>query len=252
MMIIKSIKIFFNRYGKYIYRGGGIIGLFLASYLLISGIYFLCQNSTTKDSQDFFPTWKFEVQRDSRAIVLEPDGIEFDGQWDMGEIGFFKILTDKNISGKDLFIGVAPVEKIRSYLKGVEYDKMTALWIFPPRADYQRYDGKQVPADPSSQGFWSTTSYGKGTNELIWDPEHDNASVLIMNADGSAGLDLGVQVKTMVGILFIAGAINVMVGIFILMLSLMSILYAGRKPNTVYPGPLFIYPTENGNQEAIP
>lgn len=250
MAIFRYIKTFLKKYGKYIFRGGGVLGLFVAAFFLISGIFFLCQNSTTKDSQDFFSTWNFEVQRDSYAIVLEPDGIEFDGQWDMGEIGLFKILADMNNSGKGLFIGVAPESDIRSYLNGVEYDKMTALWIFPPRADYQKFDGKQVPADPASQEFWIATSYGRGTNELIWDPEHDKASVLIMNTDGSAGLDLSVQVKTMVGILFIAGVINIMAGIFILLLSLMSILYARRTANTVYPRPLLIYPTEKENGEA--
>lgn len=250
MSIFRFIKKFLTRYGKIIIRVGGIIGLIVAAFFLIIGIYFLCQNSTTKDSQNFFSTWNFEVQKDSHGIVLEPDGIEFDGQWDMGEIGLFKILADMNNIENELFIGAAPVEDIRSYLDGVKYDKMTALWIFPPRADYQRFDGKQVPADPASQEFWIDTSYGTGTKTLIWDPEHDQATVLIMNADGSDGLDLSVQVKTMVGILFIAGVINVMVGVFILLLSLMAILYAGRAPNVVYPRPLITYPTKNENQEA--
>ena len=249
-MIIKSIKKFFNRYGKIIIRVSGITGLIVAVFFLVSGIYFLCQKSTSKDSQGFFSTWNFIVEKDSRAIILEPDGIEFDGQWDMGEIGLFKVVVDTNTPGKELFVGSALVDDARSYLTGVEYEKITGLWIFPARADYQRFDGENIPADPVSREFWVNRSYGKSTNQLTWNPEEDNLSLIIMNADGSADLDLYVQVKTMVGILFIAGAINIIVGIFVLLLSLMAILYAGRAPNVVYPKPLITYPGKKENHEA--
>jgi hypothetical protein len=250
MVMIKSIKNFFNRYGKIIIRVGGITGLIVAVFFLVSGIYFLCQKSTSKDGQGFFSTWNFKVEKNSRAIILEPDGIEFDGQWDMGEIGLFKVIVDTNTPGKELFIGSSLVEDARSYLTGVEYDKVTGLWIFPARADYQRFDGENKLADPVSQDFWVNRRYGTGTNQLTWNPEQDNHSVVFMNADSSAGLDLNVQVKTMVGILFIAGAINIIVGIFILLLSLMAILYAGRAPNVVYPKPLITYPGKKENHEA--
>ena len=248
MSILKFIKKFFVRYGKVIIRAGGIIGLVAAVFFLVSGIYFLCQNSTTKDSQDFFSTWNIDVQRDSRVIVLEPDGIEFDVTWDMGEMGLFKVVTDMDTLGKELFIGSAPVEDSRSYLTGVEYDKITGLWIFPPHADYQGFNGDTLPVDPASQDFWIDTVSGEGTKELIWDPEHD--SLIIMNADGSAGLDLNVQVKTKVALLFIAGVGSLMIGIFLLLLSLMAILYARRTPNVVYPKPLMIYQGKNEKQES--
>jgi len=252
MLVFPFMKKFLTRYGRYLLRGGGIVGICVSVFFLVSGIYFLCQNSTTKDKQDFFSTWDFEVQSDSRAIVLEPDGIEFDGQWDMGEIGLFKVLVDMNNSEKDLFIGAALEEDVRSCVNGTEYDKITALWIFPARADYQRFSGDKILADPALLGFWIEPSYGEGTNGLIWNPEHDNTSLIIMNADGSLGLDLNVQVKTMVGILFIAGAINLMVGVFLLLLSLLAILYSGRASNTVYPGPLRMFSRGKKKQEASP
>lgn len=248
MSIFKFIKKFFIRYGKIIIRTGGIIGLIVAVFFLVSGIYFLCQNSTSKDSQDFFSTWNLKVEKDSRAIILEPDGIEFDGQWDMGEIDLFKVVADMDTMGKELFIGSAPVEDARSYLSGVEYDIITGLWIFPPHADYQRFNGDTFPINPASQDFWIDTVSGEGTKELIWDPEHD--SLIIMNADGSAGLNLNVQVKTKEAILFIAGVGSLMIGVFILLLSLMAILYARRTPNVVYPKPLMIYPGKNEKQES--
>ncbi len=248
MSIFAFIKRFLIRYGKVIIRTGGIIGLIAAVFFLLSGIYFLSQNSTTKDSQGFFSTWGFNVQKDSSAIVLEPDGIEFDINWDMGSIGVFKVLTDMETRGKEFFIGSASVEDARSYLTGVEYDKITGLWIFPPRADYQRFNGDTLPVDPVSQDFWIDTISGKGTKELIWDPEHD--SLIIMNADGSAGLDLNIQVKTKAAVLFIAGIGGLMIGVFLLLLSLMAILYTRRTPNVVYPKPLIIYPGKEENQEA--
>jgi hypothetical protein len=248
MSILKFIKRFFIRYGKYIILTGGIIGLIVAVFFFVSGIYFLSQNSTSKDSQGFFSTWNFKVQEDSRAIVLEPDSIDFDVNWDMGDIGVIKVIAETISPGKELFIGSASQEDVRSYLDGIEYDKITALWIFPLRADYQRFNGGAIPANPVSQEFWIDTSSGKGTQELTWDPEHD--SLIIMNADGSAGLDLNVQADTKVDILSIAGIGNLIVGVFILLLSLMAILYVRRTPNTVYPGPLMMYPSKKENQEA--
>jgi hypothetical protein len=250
MSVFTFIKKFLIRYGKVIIRVGGVIGLTVSVFFLVSGIYFLCQNSTGKDSQGFFSTWHFEVREDSRAIVLEPDGIEFDGQWDMGEIEVFKVIAETISPGKELFIGSASQEDARSFLTGVEYDEITGLWILPAHADYQRFNGDTLPVDPVSQDFWIDTISGKGTKELIWDPEHDNTSLVIMNADGSAGLDLNIQVKTKAAILFIAGIGGLMIGVFLLLLSLMAILYTRRTPNVVYPKPLIIYPGKEENQEA--
>ena len=256
MWIFTFIKKFFTRYARVIIRTVGIIGLVISLFFLISGIYFLCQNSTVKDSQGFFSTWNFEVRQDSRAIVLEPDGIEFDVAWDMEGIGVFKLIAETINPGKELFIGSASQEDAHSFLAGVEYDEMTGLWIFPPhadyqRADYQRFDGDTIPANPASQDFWFDTGYGTGTRELIWNPEHDGTSLVIMNTDGSAGLNLNANIKTKVGILFIAGAGNLMIGVFLLLLSLIAILYTRRTRNVVYPEPLMIYQGKEENHEAV-
>jgi hypothetical protein len=59
-----------------------------------------------------------------------------------------------------------------------------------------------------------------------------------MNEDGSAGLDMKLVVGTKAGLLFIVGAINLMIGVFLLLLSLLLLLSSRRSRNIVYPQPL--------------
>jgi hypothetical protein len=229
---------FLNKYGKKIFRVLGIIGIVISAYFLITGGICLFSNSMTKDSDGFFSTWTIKVKKDSCAIVLAPDGIDFGGGLDTSELTTLKVEASNNNPSGQIFIGVVGEADIEAYLNGVDYDEITGLRILPSRAIYQNYPGSVVPGNPRSQTFWFESAYGSGIQSLIWNPEPDRHYLVIMNEDGSAGLDMKLVVGTKAGLLFIVGAINLMIGVFLLLLSLLLLLSSRRSRNIVYPQPL--------------
>jgi hypothetical protein len=223
----RKASTFFSQHGKKIIRIGGIIGLVVSAYFLAVGIYSLSQGSTNKDSQDFFPTWHFRVERDSAAVVIGPDVVRYGEAGDIGEISSLKAEASGLESSGEIFVGAGDTEDVRAYLDGTEYDMITRLRLLPMSADYQRYEGGSLPADPGSQVFWSSTKSGEGTQSLVWNPQ-DNLSLVLMNADGSSGIAMDVLIKTQVAVLFNSGIINLLAGFFLSLLSLMAVSYTNR------------------------
>ena len=95
-----------------------------------------------------------------------------------------------------------------------------------------------MPRNPTSQAFWVESTYGSGVQSLTWYPESVNNSLIIMNEDGSAGIDINLAVWTKEGILFMGGIGNLAIGVVVLLLSLFVLLLTGRSRNVVYPRPL--------------
>ncbi len=241
---------FLHKHSKKIFRVFGIIGLLISVYFLVGGGICLLSNSTTKDSEGFFSTWIIQIKRDSYAIVLGPDCIDIYGGREkvdlttpfgvreMVGLTTFKVEGSINNSPNQIFIGVAREADIDAYLSGVEYDEITGLCLLPSRANYQNHTGSIVPGGPTSQAFWAESTCGAGTHNLTWEPEPDRHSLVLMNEDGSAGLDIHLVVGTEFALLFIVGAGNLMVGVVVLLLGLIMLFFSGRSQNVVYPEPL--------------
>ena len=54
-------------------------------------------------------------------------------------------------------------------------------------------DGDRSAGAPGAQRFWAASAQGGGTQALTWDVEDGDWSVVVMNADGSPGVDAGVS-----------------------------------------------------------
>ena len=249
-MVIKNSKEILKKYEKYITRLFGTIGILVSAYFIISGVYFLSQNSTQSDSQDFFDTWRFRIEKDSRAIVLEPDGVNFGfvEAKGMNEIGILKVEAAGYDSSKPLFIGVGDTGDVRKYLEDIDHDRIIKLNLFPQGATYLGMEGTGTLPAPVSQDFWSTSQTGDMVQRIRWNPASEDASLVLMNADASPGITLDVSIKSQVGVMFIAGTGNVVIGGFLLLLSLFAVLYAGKTPNTYYPVPMGMLPSKKNRK----
>jgi hypothetical protein len=58
-----------------------------------------------------------------------------------------------------------------------------------------------VPAAPAAQDCWTASAHGSGPQTLTWKVRHGGWSIVVMNADGSRGVDAGVSVGATVPLL---------------------------------------------------
>jgi uncharacterized membrane protein len=230
--------------GKIILLVFGIIGLLISIGLLVGGGALLWADNTIKDSDGFYTTETIEIEKDSHAIVTGPADIDIEAGWDwgvgwdLGDLVTFKVEGSNNDPSKQIFIGVATESDLDAYLNGVEYDEMTNLHIYPYSVDYQNHPGSIVPGAPTSQTFWTESTYGTGTQILEWELEPGSHSLVIMNDDGSAGIDIDIVLGAKVPLLLGIG-IGLLVGGFIaLSISILMIYLAARRRVTVPSKPL--------------
>lgn len=229
--------------GKIILLIFGIIGLLISIGLLVGGGTLLWVDSTIKDSEGFYTTKTIEIVKDSHAIVTGPANIDVETGsdwgwgWDLGDLVTFKVEGSNNDLSKQIFIGVAKESDIDAYLEGVNHDEVTDLNIYPYSVDYRHYSGTTLPGSPTSQTFWAESIYGVGTHTLEWELEPGSYSLVLMNEDGSSGIDMDIVLGAKVPLLLGIGIGLLVGGIVALSVSVIMIYLAARRPRAVTPEP---------------
>jgi hypothetical protein len=118
---------------------------------------------------------------------------------------------------------------VSDYLRGSSHAVVTDVDYSPFRADYDEKAGDRPLAAPAGERFWAASAHGAGTQTLTWDVEDGDWSVVVMNADGSAGVDAGVKAGAQLSFLDEAGWVLIGTGLLALA-GAGALLYAGVRP----------------------
>ena len=98
-------------------------------------------------------------------------------------LGTIRIRTH---SAQPLFVGIGPAAAVDSYLVGVRHDVATRFDA--ARSDFRLHQGGAPSAPPAARHFWVAQALGPGTQTVSWSPANGNWRIVVMNADGSAGV----------------------------------------------------------------
>ena len=226
--------------GKIVLLVFGVIVLLVSVALLLSGGVLMWAEKALKDSEGFYTTPAIQLEKDSHAIVTEPANIDFGGDWgwlswlgrrEPGDFLTLKIEGSNNDPSKQIFIGVAEASGLEVYLKDVEYDEITRFRIRRHSLGYTNHPGASEPQAPTTQTFWTTSVHGAGTQTLEWGIEEGTYSLVMMNEDGSRGLDLAASVGVKVPPVFWGISVGLLVvGLVLLGVAIVMIYLAVRRP----------------------
>ena len=211
--------------GKIILLVFGIIVILISFGLLAGGGALIWVDATHVDDEEFINSDTINIERDTRAVITGPIDIDEEAlrvlNW-MGIITDFEIEGRSNDSSKGIFIGVADESDVEAYLSNVAYDEMTFIdfgWqLSIDDINYTKHPGNSIPVAPTSETFWTVSSHGTGTQTMAWETEAGRHSIVLMNDDGSAGVDLSVIYKVKIPSLFglsvglLVGGIVVLIG----------------------------------------
>jgi hypothetical protein len=89
-------------------------------------------------------------------------------------------------SGQPVFVGIGPSGAVDSYLAGVRHEVATRFDA--ARSDFSLHKGGAPDSLPTSKHFWVARSLGSGTRILSWSPTNGQYRIVVMNANGSAGV----------------------------------------------------------------
>jgi len=218
----------------------GSIILLVGVALSVAGGVLLAVNTGLADNQGFITTKSHTLQRDSYAIVFQHINInvgEIAGEWGVwrpspSDFVTIRLTASSNDPSKNTFIGIAPAANVQSYLFDVYYHEVARFSVSPSRdltVEYTTHPGDSVTSDPSSQTFWTVSQHGTGTQTLEWAPEAGSYWIVLMNEDGSAGVDSAITLGANIPLLFSIGLALFGGGVIALIIGAIMIYYGARR-----------------------
>lgn len=156
------------------------------------------------------------LKADGSAIATE--GIELGGLDEDWVLGRARIRVTSEGSGP-VFVGVARTADAAAYLADVEHSTVTE--IDDPVTAYEHHAGGVPTVKPADNDIWVDQANGVGTQSIDWslDDRPGRWTVVVMNADGTTGVDVDADVGATVPVLgevtaglIVIGALFVLLG----------------------------------------
>jgi hypothetical protein len=212
----------------------GAIASLLAVALVAGGALALWGDSR-KDDDGYLRTDTERFHASTRALATDNLDVDLgDADWlaqsdDLGKIE----VTAESRDGAPLFVGIARTSDVEDYLAGVPYTTVDDVEVSPFEADYTRHAGNRHPVSPEHAGIWHESSEGSGRQAINWEIDDGDWSVVVMNADGSLGVDADVSAGANVPFLDELGWSAIGSGAFALVIGVGLIALGVRRPSRV-------------------
>ncbi|HEY7620010.1 MAG TPA: hypothetical protein VH834_09565 [Solirubrobacteraceae bacterium] len=213
----------------------GAIAGFVAVGLLIAGGVVLWANHK-KDDDGYLSTSSERFSTSANAIATDNLHVKIDAPgWIISQDHYGKVrLKVKPRTDKPVFVGIAPTRAVSAYLGRTAHETVTDLSYQPFRVSYSYEAGDRRPALPDDQRFWAASAQGTGRQTVTWDVRRGDWSIIVMNADGSAGVDAGVSAGARLSFLAPVGWSAVGGGAVLLVFA-GGLMYAGLRTRRTAP-----------------
>jgi hypothetical protein len=227
----------------------GVLLLLLAAGLLAGGGGLLCAERT----DGYVLSSEQALSAPGHALVSERIDLSAGADWvplsaALGTVRFQATGTDP---GNETFVGIAPVGDATAYLDGVERTVIDDLGIDSP--DQRDLPGGEPAGPPVDQAFWTAQASGTGTQELTWVPAEGDWMLVVMNADGSAGISVESRIGATFPALDGVGWGLLIAGVVCLVVAALLLALAARRPaGRGGPAHPVAWPQPAGPQQAGP
>jgi hypothetical protein len=94
-----------------------------------------------------------------------------------------------------VFIGVGPAPDVDRYLADVAVDEVTDVDLDPFDLTVLRHGGAAAAAPPREQSFWVASADSPSNAELTWRVQGGDYRLVVMDSDGTAGVDTRIQLR---------------------------------------------------------
>ncbi len=210
--------------------GGAVAGLLAVGLLGLGALSLYGEDQ--KDAQGYLNTDSHRFEASTHALATENLDLDLDGVEDLvgsTDLGNIRLEVAPE-SGQPIFVGIARTDEVDSYLRDVSHTTLTDLEVEPFEASYSPQGGERKPAPPAGERIWAASTQGAGSQTLSWDVEDGDWSVVVMNADGSRGVEADVSAGAKVPYLTEIGWSVLGGGALLLTVAAFLIVLGGRPP----------------------
>lgn len=169
-----------------------VVSLVAGSILCVVALVFLTgaalalwKDRADRDRQGLVSFGTTDLRTEQYAIVGDLRG---DGPgWLYGStvLGNARVRATSH-DGQPLFVGIARKADVMRYLRGAGY---ATIYSFEVSAD-TTHPGGAPSAAPSRESIWAASTQGTGQQTLVWTPRSGDWSVVLMNANAGANVDV--------------------------------------------------------------
>jgi hypothetical protein len=132
-------------------------------------------------------TGHHRVSTNTSALVSE--GADF-GAHGADVLGHPGIKISVTGSEKPVFVGIGPAAAVDRYLAGASVETVTDFELRPFHLTTTQREGSTRLSPPLDQSFWVSQSAGSTSAATSWKVRDGNYRIVIMNADGSTGVEV--------------------------------------------------------------
>jgi hypothetical protein len=217
--------------GRIVLAVVGALLVLAAMVLGTAGTFLVWAHSTQRDADGFFTSDTGRLETLTYAITSEEidlgarPGAE-NRRVDLGDLATVRLTVDPQTE-TPVFVGIAEESDVGRYLDDTGHAEVTDLDVDPFGATYRFSEGGAPDDPPGDQGFWVAEAEGSGVQTLEWELESGEWALVVMNADGSAGvgveasvgvkadwvLPVGIGLLVGAGVLALVGAVLLVVGV---------------------------------------
>ncbi|HEY8057446.1 MAG TPA: DUF4389 domain-containing protein [Acidimicrobiales bacterium] len=203
--------------GRILMIVAGALIVLVAGAVVLAGVALTWAHATQRDDDGYFSTSSERL--DTATPVIISDELDLgvspsDTRWfDAGDLATVR-LDVEGVGESPAFVGIGPAADVAAYLDGVAQAQIEDVELDPFRVEYQFRDGADEAAPPTEQDFW--VAQGTDGEPLVWDLESGDWVVVVMNADGSAGVSVDAAVAAKVDWL-LPLAIGLLIGGFVVL-----------------------------------
>jgi hypothetical protein len=190
-------------------KPGRIVALVVGCLLVLPGVAMLAGGAALtavyafgRDADGYFEADLTTIESPTVAVVAGPAdfGDEATPDWVFGALDLdLRLQVSSTSTDRAVFVGIGRDEDVDAYLAGVAFDEVDD--IDGRRVDYRTRSGGDEVTPPTEESFWAVSADGVGTQEITWQPESGRWTAVVMNADGSPGIAVDVDVGAKAGFL---------------------------------------------------
>jgi hypothetical protein len=221
----------------------GVTGL-IAFALFVAGGLLLWGNHHYKDSQGYLstPTERFATAH--YALTVDNLDVNTDAPGSLvsrDRYGALRLRVSPT-GDKPVFVGIARTSAVGAYLGASAHSTIDDLDYAPFAVRYLDHGGSARPGAPAAQRIWAVSAQGTGTQTLRWPVESGNWSVVVMNADGSAGVATAISAGVKVPFLSALGFGAIGIGFLFIGATAALTVFATRPrpPRVSAPAPVAV------------
>jgi hypothetical protein len=126
-------------------------------------------------------------------------------------------------SDQPVFVGIGPAADVDRFLAGTTVQTVSDFDLWPLQLDTETREGTQQPGSPLDETFWVAQSDGATSAATSWKIDDGSYRVVVMNVDGSPGVDVDGSLSVRVPLLgaitvssLVGGGLIVVVGVTLL------------------------------------